>query len=179
MTNGRRKAVFLDRDGVVNRPVIRGGKPYPPASVKDLEIVSGAHEKLAQLKQRGFLMIVVTNQPDVARGAQSRENVEEINRELRSSLPLDDILVCYHSDEDRCNCRKPLPGLMLRAAEVYGIDLAQSFLIGDRWRDIDAGHNAGCKTVLIDYGYSERKPAQEPEATVSSLEEATDWILRR
>lgn len=176
MSDGRRRAVFLDRDGVINRPVVRDGKPYPPAEPGDLEIVPGARETLAQLKRRGFLLIVVTNQPDVGRGLQSREKVEAMNRALRSALPLDDIMVCYHSDEDRCDCRKPLPGLMLKAAENYGIDLAHSFLIGDRWRDIDAGHNAGCKTVLIDYSYSERKPAGKPDATVSSLAEATDWI---
>ena len=123
--------------------------------------------------------VVVTNQPDVARGTQQREAVEEMERQLRAMLPLDDVLTCYHDDPDGCDCRKPRPGLMMRAAQQYGIDLSRSYLVGDRWRDIEAGVNAGCKTVWIDYGYSEQGPASSPDVRVGSLPEAVDWILTR
>jgi len=172
-----RRAVFLDRDGVLNEAVVRNGKPNPPAEPADLRIIPGTAEALARLKEREFLLLVVTNQPDVARGLQKRENVEEIDRRLRAELPLDDVLVCFHDDQDGCDCRKPLPGLVMRAVQQYGIDLSASYLIGDRWRDIDAGANAGCKTIWIDRGYAERLPASAPDARVRSLPEAVDWIL--
>lgn len=175
--SGRPRAVFLDRDGVLNRAVVREGQPYPPASAAELEIFPEACGELAGLKRRGFLLIVVTNQPDVARGAQTRAAVEEIHRAMRAALPLDDIRVCWHDDPDGCACRKPRPGLLTAAAGDYGIDLARSYIIGDRWRDIDAGHNAGCSAVLIDYGYRERAPERPAEARVSSLTGAVRWIL--
>jgi len=103
--------------------------------------------------------------------------VEEIGRRLRAELPLDDVFVCFHDDQDGCACRKPLPGLVMRAAQRYDIDLGGSFLIGDRWRDIDAGAGAGCKTIWIDRGYAERPPSSAPDARVHSLSEAVDWIL--
>jgi len=174
----KRPAVFLDRDGVINRAMVREGKPYPPATLEELQILPDAAAALADLKQRGFLLLVVTNQPDVARGQQRREMVEQINRALASALPLDEVLVCYHSDHDACQCRKPQPGLFVQAAVDWEIDLARSFVIGDRWRDIDAGYNAGCMTVLIDYAYEERAPAHQPDVRVKSLREAVDWILR-
>ena len=174
---GSRRAVFLDRDGVINRARVQNGKPYPPANVAELEIVPDAADALADLKRHGFLLIVVTNQPDVARGSQRRDTVEQIHQVLASALPLDQILVCYHSGEDRCDCRKPSPGLLIQAAREHQIDLTQSLMVGDRWRDIDAGLNAGCKTVLIDYGYQEQGPLREPIKRVKSLREAADWIL--
>jgi D-glycero-D-manno-heptose 1,7-bisphosphate phosphatase len=172
------KAVFLDRDGVLNEAVVRDGKPYPPASLAEMRILPDVAVSLQLLKERSFLLLVVTNQPDVSRGTQDRETVEEMHRAMRAILPLDDILVCYHSDLDRCECRKPLPGLLFQAAEKYGVDLAASFMIGDRWRDIDAGNAAGCRTILIDYGYSERAPGVPPDARVSSLTEAAEWVIR-
>jgi len=173
-----RQAVFLDRDGVLNEPVVRDGKPYPPASAAELQILPNTADALARLKQREFLLLVVTNQPDVARGTQKREVVEEIGRHLRATLPVDDVLTCFHDDQDACDCRKPRPGLLLRAATQYGIDLSRSYLAGDRWRDIDAGANAGCRTIWIDRGYDERPPASAPDARVASLPEAVDWILK-
>jgi D-sedoheptulose 7-phosphate isomerase len=164
-----RPAVFLDRDGVLNRAVVRDGKPF--------ELLPEVASSLLDLKAHGFALFVITNQPDVARGTQMRAAVEAIHRALASSLPIDDIFVCYHDDADHCACRKPLPGLLFEAQRKHNIDLSRSFFVGDRWRDIDAGHAAGCKTVLIDYGYRERKPAQPPEATVRSLREAAEWIL--
>jgi D-sedoheptulose 7-phosphate isomerase len=172
-----RPAVFLDRDGVLNRAVVRDGKPFPPSGLKEFELLPEVASSLLDLKAHGFALFVITNQPDVARGSQTRDAIETIHQALASSLPIDDIFVCYHDDADHCACRKPLPGLLFEAQRKHNIDLPRSFFVGDRWRDIDAGHAAGCKTVLIDYGYRERKPAQPPEATVRSLREAADWIL--
>jgi D-sedoheptulose 7-phosphate isomerase len=173
-----RPAVFLDRDGVLNRAFVRDGKPLPPPGSHDLEIMPDAAPALKELKSHGFPLYVVTNQPDVARGLITRAEVEAVHRKLASALPIDDIFVCYHDDVEHCACRKPSPGMLFAAARKHNIDLSRSFLVGDRWRDVDAGHAAGCKTILIDYGYRERKPAQPPEASVSSLREAADWIVR-
>lgn len=172
-----RLAVFLDRDGVINRSTVRDGKPYPPGSIEEMEILPGVSEALQRLRAAGFLLIGATNQPDVARGAQRRQVVEAIHEDLLRRLPLDEIFVCYHDSGDNCQCRKPLPGLLLEAAEKYSIDLGASFMVGDRWRDVEAGWNAGCKTVFIDYGYAEKAPANPPDLTVGSLLEAVDWIL--
>jgi D-sedoheptulose 7-phosphate isomerase len=174
--NGR-PAVFLDRDGVLNRAVVRNGKPLPPGSLAEFEIIPGTASALRDLKAHGFALYVVTNQPDVSRGTQTREAIEAMHRALSSALPIDDIFVCYHDDKDACDCRKPKPGLLFQAQRKHGIDLARSFFIGDRWRDIDAGDASGCKTVLIDYGYGEKEPAHPPDATVKSLPEAADWII--
>jgi D-sedoheptulose 7-phosphate isomerase len=174
----KRRAVFLDRDGVINRAFVRDGKPFPPPTQQELEVLPGVPEALHELKSHGYELLVVTNQPDVGRGKQSREALDAMHRALRASLPLDDILVCCHTDQDKCDCRKPLPGMLLEAARKHNIDLASSFMVGDRWRDVDAGYNAGCRTILIDYGYSERPPDREPDLRVSSLREAADWIIR-
>ncbi|HTU45938.1 MAG TPA: HAD family hydrolase [Bryobacteraceae bacterium] len=172
-----RRAVFLDRDGVINAAIVRDGKPYPPRSVTETVLVEGAEASLTRLKERGFLLIVVTNQPDVRRGTVAREKVDEIHRFLAAKLPLDDFFVCYHDDEDHCSCRKPQPGLLLEAARKYQVEVGQSYLIGDRWRDIGAGHAAGCRTVFIDYGYNERGPEPLPDTRVYTLAEAVDRIL--
>jgi D-glycero-D-manno-heptose 1,7-bisphosphate phosphatase len=177
--NDIRRAVFLDRDGVINRAIVKEGKPYPPASLAELQMTPEAPEALARLKAAGFLLLGVTNQPDVARGTQRREVVETMNTWLTTTLPIEAILVCYHDDDDGCSCRKPRPGLILRATEDYGIDLSKSFLIGDRWRDIEAGQRAGCATVLLDYGYNERKTERPADCIVSTLAEATTWIVRQ
>jgi len=173
------RAVFLDRDGVVNEAVLREGKPYPPDSADEVEIAPGTAEALARLKALGLPLIVVTNQPDVARGKQTREAVEAIHRRLAETLPIDGFLSCFHDDADGCPCRKPLPGLILEGAARYGADPARSFLVGDRWRDVDAGAAAGCRTVWIDRGYRERGPSDAPDARVGSLGEAAEWIVRQ
>jgi D-glycero-D-manno-heptose 1,7-bisphosphate phosphatase len=171
-----RRAVFLDRDGVLNRSVVRNGKPYPPALLQDLEILPGVAEALKDLRNGGFLNVVVTNQPDVATGQQSREVVEKINASLKERLSIDLIKVCFHADADNCSCRKPKPGMLLEAARELGIDLSNSFLVGDRWRDIGAGQAAGCKNYFIDYRYSEKRP-DKPYVAVKSLPEAAALIL--
>jgi D-glycero-D-manno-heptose 1,7-bisphosphate phosphatase len=165
-----RRAVFLDRDGVLDRG------PHPPETLEELEVLPGVPEALRALKARGFLLIVVTNQPDVSRGTRRREVVEAIHDALMSQLPLDEIRVCYHDDQDHCACRKPKPGMLLQAAARYGIDLAASFMIGDRDKDIQAGQRAGCKTVLIDHAYPEPVTTR-PDLRVHTLPEAADWII--
>jgi D-glycero-D-manno-heptose 1,7-bisphosphate phosphatase len=172
-----RCAIFLDRDGVLNEVVVRDGKPYPPAEAADLKIPEGTAAALAKLKEENFLLLVVSNQPDVARGTQTREMVEEMASRLCAALPLDEVLTCYHDDSDDCACRKPRPGLILDAAKKYAVDLSRSYLVGDRWRDIDAGATAGCKTIWIDRGYKEAAPASKPDVRVTSLDEAVEWIL--
>ena len=175
---GAVRAVFLDRDGVLNHAVVRDGKPYTPASVDQLILYPDAGAALALLKRAGYLLIVVTNQPDVARGATERAAVEAINGAVGAALGVDDFFVCWHDDADGCRCRKPKPGLLLEGAERYGIDLHRSFLIGDRWRDIDAGAAAGCRTVLIDRGYRERASDNAPDFRAQSIGEAVGWVLR-
>ncbi len=170
------KAVFLDRDGVLNKTVIRGGKPYPPQCLEELVIFPDAGAALSALRDSGYLLVVTTNQPDIARGTTTREQVARINQHLQDRLPLDAIEVCEHDDPDKCTCRKPNPGLLMRAAERDGIALTKSFMVGDRWRDIEAGRRAGCQTVLIGDGYGEDLKSQ-PDVTVYSLSEAATWIL--
>jgi len=172
-----RRAVFLDRDGVLNEPVVRDGKPYPPASPDELVICDGAPAALRDLRGHGFALVCVTNQPDVARGTVGNETVDAINARLMSTLPLDAIFVCRHDDADDCMCRKPRPGLMHQAAEQLGIDVSKSYLVGDRWRDIEAGAAANCRTVLVDRGYQERSSSVPPDASVPSIVAAVAWII--
>ncbi len=171
-------AVFLDRDGVINSVVLKNGLPHPPSSADSLKFLPGVAEAIGMLRTAGFHVIVVTNQPDVATGVQQRQVVEAIHEKVLQAFPLDGLKVCYHVDEDGCSCRKPKPGMLLEAAKESSIDLGQSYMIGDRWRDIEAGRAAGCKTILVESGYRE-KQAQNPGAIVSSLLEASELILSR
>ncbi len=170
------RAVFLDRDGVLNRAAVRDGRPYPPGRAEELEILPGVPAALASLRAAGFLLIGVTNQPDVARGTQTRAGVEAIHARLLRDLPLAELLCCFHDDGAGCSCRKPAPGLLLQAARAPGLDLGGRYMVGDRWRDVDAGRAAGCRTVFIDHGYAERRPVGY-DARVGSLAEAAAWIL--
>jgi len=172
------RAVFLDRDGVINKAIVKNGKPYPPAKVEDIVFPPGTFEAINSLRASGYMVIVVTNQPDVAKGIQSKETVEAIHGMIRQQLQVDDIKVCYHVDEDNCHCRKPKPGMILDAAKEYTIELTYSYMIGDRWRDIEAGKAAGCKTILVqpEVAYNE-KQARGMDATVGSLFEAAHVIL--
>ena len=171
------RAVFLDRDGVINASVVRDGKPYPPASVEEMEYLPGVGEAIAALKRAGFLTVVVTNQPDVARGTQTRAAVDAIHSKMTRELHLDAIYACCH-DDGQCQCRKPLPGMLTDAARDLDIDVSKSFMVGDRWRDIDAGNAAGCRSIFIDRGYNERKPDRFA-VNVAGLPEAVAWILEQ
>ena len=170
------RAVFLDRDGVINRAPVRQGKPYAPGSLAELEILPGVGDALEQLRQAHFLLIVVTNQPDVARGTQTKEAVEAIHAYLQATLPLTAIMTCYE-DGDLCPDRKPNPGMLLKATAQYDIDISTSFMVGDRWRDIEAGRRAGCQTVFLDYGYAEPRPDPAATHTCVTLPAAVHWIL--
>ena len=173
-----KRAVFLDRDGVINRSIVRDGKPYPPVQVEEFEFLPGVAEACAKLKAAGFLLVVATNQPDVGRGTLVREVVEAMHVKMCAVLPLDHVEVCYDPGQGiPSEFRKPAPGMLLRAARELGIDLAQSWMVGDRWRDIDCGVNAGCRTVFIDLGYDEQLRAA-PDFRVRDLAEAAEVILR-
>ena len=172
-----RRAVFLDRDGVINEAVIRNGKPYPPASPDAVRIPEGTAAALARLKAPDFCCWWSPISPTLPAVRQQRATVEAIASASALPFPWTMYSTCYHDDRDNCDCRKPRPGLILQAAGQYGIDLAASFLIGDRWRDIDAGAAAGCSTIWIDAGYRERSPTATPDAQVTSLPEAVAWIL--
>lgn len=175
MRSGRR-AVFLDRDGVLNEPIVQDGVPHPPATVNDLVVAPGADAACRTLRRAGLLLIMVTNQPDLARGTTTRAAVEAINDVLRRELGLDDVFMCPHDDADDCQCRKPRPGLLLDAAARWSVRLDASVMVGDRWRDVEAGRQAGCATVLVRRGYEER-PMTRPDRVVATLGEAVSWIL--
>ena len=170
-------AVFLDRDGTLNRTFVRDGIPRPPAGLDKLEVLPGVPEALGRLKEAGFLLIVVTNQPDVARGGLGQEVVEQVHERLRSQLPLDGIVCCFHDDDAGCDCRKPQPGMLIDAAKRFGINLRGSFMVGDRWRDVEAGVRAGCSTVLLRQAYSGGERVQ-PDFEAADLPEAAEIILR-
>lgn len=169
------RAVFLDRDGVLNANIVRDGRPYAPRKMEDFCLLPGVEEAVRRIKKAGFLAIVATNQPDVRSGLTPRATVEAMHHELRRHLSLDDIKVCFHVDADNCACRKPKPGMLLEAAAHYGIDLSRSYMVGDRWRDVLAGQAAGCFTLLIDHGLPPERPSQ-PDKVVSSLVEAVNFI---
>lgn len=175
-SGNRRKAVFLDRDGVINRATVRNGKPYPPESLELLEILPGVQQSLAALHAAGYLNIVVTNQPDISTGKQTRDVLQSMHRMLGEKLAIDDFRICTHVDADRCDCRKPAPGMILGAAAKWNIDLSTSYMVGDRWRDIAAGQSVGCGCFFIDYSYDEKCP-ELPYRQVKSLSEAARIIL--
>jgi D-glycero-D-manno-heptose 1,7-bisphosphate phosphatase len=175
-SHAARRAVFLDRDGVINRSIVREGKPYPPASLAEFEFLPRVSEACALLKQAGFLLVLATNQPDVGRGTQSQAVVESIHEHICETLPIDRVEVCYDGGEGPSDFLKPAPGMLLRAARELEIDLSRSFMVGDRWRDVDCGLAAGCVTIFIDYGYRE-KLRGEPHFRVSNLLEAASLIF--
>jgi D-glycero-D-manno-heptose 1,7-bisphosphate phosphatase len=170
-----RRAVFIDRDGVILHSPVEGGTPRPPRSHHEFAYLPGVAEALALIRNAGLLPVVVTNQPDVARGATSRALVEAFHDRLRADHGLVHVYTCFHDDADRCDCRKPSPGLLRRAAEDLDLDLTRSFLVGDRWRDVEAGRRAGCATLLVRHDYS---GDANPDVSVSSLLEAAQHITR-
>lgn len=169
-------AVFMDRDGVLNNTVMRGGQQFPPADLRELVVAPGVEEGCRALREAGYVLVGITNQPDVARGLTDRRTVEEINANLVERLGMSEFRVCYHDDGDDCGCRKPKPGLILQAAQEQRIDVAASYMVGDRWKDIEAGRRAGCRTVLIRNQFAE--PGRcAPTFTVGSFPEAVAAIL--
>src|SRR5436190_15201874 len=176
MGHGVRPAVFLDRDGVLNRTWVRDGVTHPPATLDEFELLPGVVEATGRLAAAGWPLVVVTNQPDVARGLQTRQAVQAMHRLLHERVPLLDVLACYHDTPDGCECRKPKPGLLLQAARRWQLDLAGSVIVGDRWSDVAAGQAAGCTTVLVVTPWSGADRC-EPDHTVRDLPEAAGWIL--
>jgi D-glycero-D-manno-heptose 1,7-bisphosphate phosphatase len=172
-----RPAVFLDRDGVLNRTFVRDGVTHPPAHLGEFELLPGVPAALARLSEAGFPLVVVTNQPDVARGLTTRGGVEEMHNRIRRTLPVLDVLSCYHDNADGCACRKPKPGLLLEAARRWQLDPTRSFMVGDRWSDVAAGQAAGCRTLLVETPFSGRERCV-PDRVVADLAEAAAWILQ-
>lgn len=175
-----RPAVFLDRDGTLNLQVIRDGKPFPPQTVQDFRLFDDVVPSCRALHAAGFALVVATNQPDVGRGDQAREVVEAMHEKLRSLVPeIERIEVCYDPGRgEESRRRKPAPGMLLDAAEALGLDLGRSWMIGDRWRDVDCGKRAGVRTIFLDFGYDE-KLQESPDFVVPSLSAATAIILAR
>jgi D-glycero-D-manno-heptose 1,7-bisphosphate phosphatase len=170
-----RPAVFLDRDGVLNETIIRNGRPHPPARVDEFVLLPGVADACALLRRSGFVLVVVTNQPDIARGHQDSNTVEAMHELVKASLEPDAIYMCPHDDSAKCACRKPQPGMLLTAKEELGLDLGGSFLVGDRWRDIEAGKRAGCRTIFVNRNYTEKVPLG-PDLVVSDFPSAVPWI---
>ena len=170
------RAVFFDRDGVLNASVVVNGKPFSPRSLDELYIYDEAIIACKLLAKRNISYFGVTNQPDIARGMTTAYEVGLLCDHVRHELGIVDIYICPHDDGDNCNCRKPRPGLLIQAANYHKINLKGSYMVGDRWRDIDAGQIAGCKTIFIDRGYVEKKPANPDFVTDNTLA-AVQWIL--
>ena len=173
----KKKAVFLDRDGVLSIPEFRDGRSFAPTALEAFRLCDDAPTSLRKLKDAGFALIVVTNQPDVGKGHFSRATLDEMHRVMADLLPVDAIEVCTHTTEDACLCRKPLPGMILSSAVQLDIDLAGSYMVGDRSSDVEAGKAAGCRTVFIDLKYTAETPPKAPDIIVASLKLAVDWIL--
>lgn len=171
------KAIFLDRDGVINKTIFRDGKPRAPYIMADFALFEKVEEAVQIFKDHGYLTVIVTNQPDVSRGWVTRESVEMINAEIQKILNVDAVKVCYHDNSEKCLCRKPEPGMLLEAVKEFNIDLNLSFMIGDRYGDVEAGHRAGCKSILVGEG-DPQKDIKDPVARVSSLFEAAEWIIK-
>ena len=169
------RAVFLDRDGIINYSVVRDGKPYPPSNLQEFCYVDGIKEVLLELQRKGFQLYIVTNQPDVARGTTPRSIAESFHSKVLIDLPIKKIYTCYHDDSDKCDCRKPKPGMLYQAKSDFAVNLEGSFLVGDRWRDIDCGSQAGCTTIFVDYGYEESLKAQ-PSFVVKGVREVLEYI---
>ena len=172
----KRHAVFLDRDGVINRSHVRNGKPYAPRTLAEFRLLPGVTGAVAELKAAGYLVIVVTNQPDVGHGLISPATLDAMHARLRRTVAVDDIYVCPHRQDERCSCRKPKPGLLRRAMARWGVEPAGSIMIGDRWNDVVAGKKAGLYTAFIDRNYAEAL-VEEPDVTARSLPHAVAQIL--
>jgi D-glycero-D-manno-heptose 1,7-bisphosphate phosphatase len=176
VTTGR-AAVFLDRDGVVVVPEFRDGRSYAPTALEALRIYPQAAESLQKLRDAGYLLVLVTNQPDVGKGVIPVAVMAAMTARLEAELPLDRVEICTHTREDNCDCRKPKPGMLLQAAEALGIRLDRSFMIGDRESDILAGAAAGCRTIFVDLDYAAEPRPQAADWTVRSIAEAAACIL--
>jgi D-glycero-D-manno-heptose 1,7-bisphosphate phosphatase len=176
--SARRRAVFLDRDGVLVATEVRDGKPIAALTLEAFAILPEAPAAVAALKAAGFQTVVATNQPEMARGNVDSATMEAMHARLKAAMPIDAVYVCPHDSGEGCGCRKPAPGMLVQAADDLDLDLPASYMVGDRWRDVGAGRAAGCTTVLIERGY----PAPErlePDLTAGDVAEAAALILAR
>lgn len=171
----KNKAIFLDKDGVICETVLYNGKPCAPRTVDEFKILPGAREAVVKAKSLGFMVFVCTNQPDISRGLMQIEVLEHMRGTITTILLVDEVFACTHSDEDKCSCRKPKPGMLTEAARKWNIDLSSSYMIGDTLKDIGAGRNAGCKTLLIQTDYN-RDYLHEADYCVNDLSQAINII---
>jgi len=171
-----KRALFLDRDGVLNIPILRGGRTYAPVQFSDFQLYEDVIPTLHEVKNRGYLLVLITNQPDLSKGLLAPEELHRMHQFLQEKIPFDSLEVCPHQDSDDCECRKPKPGMILRAAKQLSIDLSQSIVIGDRWRDILAGKTAGCKTALkIVEDFTDDRQ-ETPDWTIFQLQEILKYL---
>ena len=169
-----KRAVFLDRDGVLNPMVERNGRWGAPLTLDAFAPYPWAAESVARLKAAGLLCLVATNQPEIATGELDPGVLEAMHRRLAREVAVDGVYVCPHRDADGCACRKPGPGLLEQAAREWGIELAGSFLVGDRGRDVEAAHAVGCAAILVD---GPEPGTAQPDHRVRDLREAAAMIL--
>ncbi len=173
-----KKIAFLDRDGVINEPIVIHGKPFAPTKFEQFRVLPKVADSLRILKDLGFLTVTVTNQPDISLGRQNLDELDAIHSFLLKNYAIDLIKVCIHTDDHGCKCRKPKPGMLLEVAMKYEISIDSCFMIGDRWRDVEAGQRAGCGTnFYIDYKYLEKRPSGSFE-TVNSLHDCVLTIAK-
>jgi D-glycero-D-manno-heptose 1,7-bisphosphate phosphatase len=173
--SGRGRAVFFDRDGVVNKIILRDGKPFSPRTLEEFIFAEGIQKTVSVLKRNGYKAILVSNQPDIARGHVTQDVLDQMTRRLSQEILFDDVFICPHDDDDHCACRKPKPGMILEAAAKWKIDLRGSYLIGDTWKDMEAGKTGGCKTILLDAVYNQDVRS---DFRVKSLTEVVGIILK-
>lgn len=167
------KTIFLDRDGVINKIVFREGRPTSPRHIDEFEIVAGVEESLKRLHAAGFMLFVVTNQPELARGLLTAESLRLMTERIMRTLIVDDVRVCPHDGHDGCSCRKPQPGMLVQLARDYDLALEESYIVGDTWKDTWAGRSAGCRSIILDRWYNRDDPA---DTRVPNLSTAVDLI---
>lgn len=171
-----RAAVFLDRDGVLTVPRFANGRSYAPTTLDDFRLYPDATPGVARLKAQDLLVIVATNQPDITTGRLAPQTLDAMHARLRARTAIDDIEVSTATRAAPDRRRKPEPGMLIDAAAKWDIDLAASYMVGDRASDVICGARAGCRTVFIDLGYSAEIPPETPNATAADLTGAVDWI---
>jgi D-glycero-D-manno-heptose 1,7-bisphosphate phosphatase len=168
------RTIFLDRDGVINKIVFRDGKPGSPRHLDEFDLETGVDALLSRLRAAGYKLFVVTNQPDVARGVLGAKTLQIMTDRILEKLLVDGVRICPHDDRDTCDCRKPRPGMLVKLAQEYDLDLRESYLIGDSRKDTLAAERAGCRSIILDRSYNQGVAA---DRRVADLAEAVDVIL--
>jgi D-glycero-D-manno-heptose 1,7-bisphosphate phosphatase len=174
MVTKRSRAIFLDRDGILNKAIVINKKPKSPKNLSELVLNKSLKKFLLDAK-KSYYLICVTNQPEVGRKKFSKTEIKKINNFIKVFFNLDDIFTCYHEKDNICNCRKPKIGLLLKSKKKYNINLKKSIVIGDRWKDIAMGKKAGCKTIFVDYNYNENLK-DRPDVTVNNIKKLINHV---